>query len=84
MAYLIVFRMIIIAKVKKKTFSKPTSDTNLLDKAFVDVVRYVQKRCFDDAVQLLKKHSPDAFDLFLKRLNDSPADIAEMHRVSEL
>jgi len=44
----------------------------------------VQKYCFDDAVQLLKKHSPDAFDSFLKRLNDSPADIAEMHRVLEL
>ena len=69
-AYLIVFKQFIMAKFKRIPLSRPKLDAQFLDKALVDVIKYVQRSCFGVAVEFLKSKSPYAFDSFQKHLSD--------------
>ena len=84
-AYLVAFKQFLVAKAKKiKSFVKPNLNAHILDKAFMDIVNYVQYNRFGAAVDLLKKESPDAFDPIFKRLSDRATTAEEMSRISEL
>ena len=83
-AYLVAFKQFLVAKAKKiKSFVKPNLNAHILDKAFMDIVNYVQYNRFGAAVDLLKKESPDAFDPIFKRLSDRATIAEEMSRISE-
>ena len=69
-AYLIAFKQFLAAKAKNKFVAKPILNVHTLDKAFMNIVNYVQYNRFGAAVDLLEKGSPGAFDSILKTLND--------------
>ena len=73
------------AKAKKKSFVKPILNVRTLDKdkAFMDVVNYVQYNRFETAVDLLKNESPDAFDSIWKRIGDRATSAQKMSRIAE-
>ena len=59
-------------------------NADMLEDALTDIIKYVQSQCFEDAVQILKRDSADAFDAILKRTNQNANNAAHMKRVSEL
>ena len=84
-AYLTAFKEYFIAvKVKKKEFIKPVLDASYLDKAFINVVSYIQNVCFGSAVEFLKENSPDEFDVLLKKPSSKTNAVKEMHLLNEL
>ena len=84
-AYLTAFKEYFIAvKVKKKEFIKPVLDASYLDKAFINVVSYIQNVCFGSAVEFLKENFPDEFDVLLKKLCSKTNAVKEMHLLNEL
>ena len=82
--YLIAFKQYFVSKVKKLTFHKVKLDATFLDKALLDIVKYVQRRYFGAAIDMLKKNSPDAFELILKQLSDKATDVEQMQRIAEM
>ena len=61
-AYLAAFSEFVVAKAKGVAFKKPDLNACYLDKAFVNIVKYVQSRRFGAAIELLSKVSPDEFE----------------------
>ena len=55
-----------------------------LDKAFVNIVKYVQSQRFGAAIELLSKESPDEFEAILKRLGSKTNDPEYKRRLKEL
>ena len=55
-----------------------------LDKAFVNIVKYVQFQRFGAAVKLLRKESPDEFESILKRLGSNTNDPESKPRLNKL
>ena len=84
LTYLTLFKQFIIAKVKKVPFAKPKIDASLLENAFIDAVKFVQRVRFEAVVDLLKNNSPDVFDSIIKKLSDKAANTEDMNRISEL
>ena len=83
-AYPVALKQFLVAKAKNKSFVKPNLNAYILDKAFTDIVNYVQYNRFGAAVDMFKKESPDAFDSTLKRLSDRATSAEEMNRISKL
>ena len=54
-AYLIVFKRYIVAKLQKRNLCKPKLDANHWDIAFMEVVKFVQRTYFRAAIKLLQK-----------------------------
>ena len=73
-AYLAAFSEFVVAKAKGVAFQKPALNACFLDKAFVNVVKYVQSQQFGAAIKLLSKESPDEFESILKRLGSKTND----------
>ena len=69
LCYLICFEQYVVAQARGLTFKKPMLNTDMLEDALTDTIKYVQSRCFGAAVQMLKRDSADAFDAILKRIN---------------
>ena len=67
LTYLTLFKQFIIAKVKKVPFAEPKIDASLLENAFMNAVKFVQRVCFEATVDLLKNSSPDVFDSIIKK-----------------
>ena len=61
-AYLAAFWEFVVAKAKGVAFKKPVLNAGYLDKAFVNIVKYVQSQRFRAAIELLSKESPDDFE----------------------
>ena len=55
-----------------------------MDKAFVNIVKYVQSQRFGAAIKLLSKESPDEFESILKRLGSKTNDPDSKRRLNEL
>ena len=71
MAFVEYFRC---CRVKNCPFEKPTLNAEYLNKALNIIVRYVQKKTYGDAVEVLRKKSPDAVNDVIKRLDKSEND----------
>ena len=71
MAFVEYFRC---CRVKNCAFEKPTMNAEYLNKALNIIVRYVQKKVYGDAVEVLRIKSPDAIDDVIKRLDKSEND----------
>ena len=54
-AYLVAFLEFVVAKAKGVSFQKPVLNASYLDKAFVNIVKYVQFQRFGAAIKLLSK-----------------------------
>ena len=67
-AYLAAFSEFVVAKAKGVAFQKPALNASYLDKAFVNIVKYVQFQWFGAAIKLLSEESPDEFESILKHL----------------
>ena len=50
----------------------------------MDVVKFVWRTHFEDAIKLPQERSSDAYDLILKNLGNSLSDLEHVRRVSEL
>ena len=72
-----------IAKTKKVAVKKPVLDATYLDSAFIEVVEYVQSRCFGAVVDCLSNDTPDNFEHILKRLNAKAKDPESTRRFNE-
>ena len=83
-AYLAAFSEFVVAKAKGVAFQKPALNASYLDKAFVNIVKYVQSQRFGAAIKLLSKESPDEFESILKRLGSKTNDPDSKHRLNEL
>ena len=77
-------KQFIIAKVKRVPFAKPKIDASLLDKAFVDAVKFVQRVRFWATVDMLKNNSPNVFDFIVKKLSDKAANTEDMNCISQV
>ena len=83
-AYLAAFSEFVVAKAKGVAFQKPVLNAGYLDKAFVNIVKYVQSQRFGAAIELLSKESPDEFESILKRLGSKTNDPDSKCRLNEL
>ena len=83
-AYLAAFSEFVVAKAKGVAFQKPVINASYLDKAFVNIVKYVQFQRFGAAIKLLSKESPDEFESILKRLGSKTNDPDSKRRLNEL
>ena len=83
-AYLAAFSEFVVAKAKEVAFQKPVLNAGYLDKAFVNIVKYVQSQRFGAAIELLSKESPDEFESILKRLGSKTNDPDSKCRLNEL
>ena len=64
MHILAAFSEFFVAKEKGVSFQKPVLNASYLDKAFGNIVKYVQSQQFGAAIELLSKESPDEFESF--------------------
>ena len=71
-------------KAKGVAFQKLVLNAGYLDKAFVDIVKYVQSKQFGAAIELLSKESPDEFESILKCLGSKTNDPDSKRRLNEL
>ena len=83
-AYMAAFSEFVVAKAKGVAFQKPALNAGYLDKAFVNIVKYVQSQWFGAAIELLNKESPDEFESILKRLVSKTNDPDSKRRLNEL
>ena len=83
-ACLAAFSELVVAKAKGVAFQKPVLNASYLDKAFVNIVKYVQFQRFGAAIKLLSKESPDEFESILKRLGSNTNDPDSKRRLNEL
>ena len=51
---------------------------------FIKIVKYVQYRCFEAAIEFLSQDSADAFESILKQLNPEAKDPESLRRLNEL
>ena len=82
-AYLAAFLEFVVAKAKGVAFQKPVLNASYLDKAFVNIVKYVQFQRFGAAIKLLSTKSPDEFES-IKRLGSKTNDPESKRRLNEL
>ena len=82
-AYPAAFSEFVVAKAEEVAFQKPVLNARWLDKAFVNIVKYVQSQRFGAAVKLLSKESPDEFES-IKRLGSKTNDPESKRRLNEL
>ena len=83
-AYLAAFSEFVVAKAKGAAFQKPVLNACYLDKAFVNIVKYVQSQRFGAAIELLCKESPYEFESILKHLSSKTNDPESKRRLNEL
>ena len=83
-AYLAAFSEFVVAKAKGVAFQKPVLNASYLDKAFVNIVKYVQSQRFGAAIKLLSKESPDEFESIFRRLGSKINDPESKRRLNEL
>ena len=83
-SYLAAFSEFVVAKAKGVAFQKPVLNASYLDKAFVNIVKYVQFQRFGAAFKLLSKESPDEFKCILKRLRSNTNDPESKRHLNEL
>ena len=83
-AYLTAFVEFMTAEKLNMPFQKPCLDSSYLDKTFINIVKFVQSRCFGGAAELLSQEPPDAFESIVKMLNCRAEDEASIRRISEL
>ena len=81
-AYFVAFKQYLWAKLKEITFLSRLN-ANKLDKAFIDIIKYVQQDRFGATVGLLQKESPDALDWILKKLSARTTGPEEMRHLAE-
>ena len=83
-AYLAAFAEFMAAKKLGVSFQKLCFNATYLDKAFINIVKYVQFRCFGAAVEFLSQDSAEAFESILKQLNGKAKNPESMRRLNEL
>ena len=72
------------AKTKCQTFQKPEINATILDRAFLQAIKYVQKQCFGPALKMQRNNSPDHYDAFLKRLRNLAVNSEKTRQINEL
>ena len=83
-AYLAAFSEFVVTKAKGVAFQKPVLNAGYLDKAFVNIVKYVQSQRFGAAIELLSNESSDEFESILKRIGSKTNDPDSKRRLNEL
>ena len=83
-AYLLAFAELVKAKFKRKPFRKPEFRAASLDRAFVEAIGYVQRRCFGPALEVLNNGSADDFKIFIKCLRNLAVNSEHTRQVNEL
>ena len=83
-AYLLAFKEFIIAKWKSIQFKRPKLTALYLDQALKYAVKYVQFQSFGTAIKLLRKSTPDDFEIIPKKLNSEVNNSDQMRKLNEL
>ena len=82
-AYLVAFVDYLRCKAQKRKFVPPRLNASYLDNALDLIVRFVQKRVYGDAVNLMHELSPDSFEDVVKRCS-ADASQCQKGRLKEL
>ena len=83
-AYLIVLKQYIVAKLQKRNLCKSKIGAHYLDNVFMAAVKFVQRTHFGAKIKLLQEKYSGAYHLIFKILGSSLTDLEHIRRVSEL
>ena len=83
-SYLCAFKQYICQKINKIPFQKPNLDSHYLNKAMLQIIRYVQCECFGLTVHKLLKATPDNLDDIIKKVVQHTDDSSLRKNLSDL